>query len=298
MGVSCGTHVQVLDLMKNDDEDWDTGIRPIWRGIPLAGTDNLAFTLIELLLVIAIIAILAALLLPTLSRAKENAQSAQCKSNQRQLLIATFNYATDSKFFPWTFTLTATPGTADQNWQAYLLPYGITQPLLLCPVRPVKGGNVLTLDGYWSWASDGEVIWNTNGLYGDYAANFPLGGCWYTNVWQVPGLKPEAVRAPSKVVYTTDAGMRTVNTTNANLCIVPTNEKKYGASVLDDPSQDPDSPAIGDTESPDDPNWCGPFPRHGDFESNNGFVDGHVELMRPSQWYYAGTPWLRPLPGY
>jgi prepilin-type processing-associated H-X9-DG protein len=92
------------------------------------------------------------------------------------------------------------------------------------------------------------------------------------------------------VVYTTDGGMRTVNTTNGNLCIVLTNEKKYGAWVLDDPSQDPDSPAVGDTESLDDPDWCGPLPRHGDFESNNGFVDGHVELMRPSQWYYAGTP--------
>jgi prepilin-type N-terminal cleavage/methylation domain-containing protein len=56
-----------------------------------------AFTLIELLTVIAIIGILAAIIVPTVGRVRESAKTSQCGSNLRQIAMALMLYANDNK---------------------------------------------------------------------------------------------------------------------------------------------------------------------------------------------------------
>jgi prepilin-type processing-associated H-X9-DG protein len=81
---------------------------------------DVGFTLIELFVVIATLAILAALLLPALAGTKPTTQAFQCLENQRQLILAWQMYAQDNNDilppndYPWT-TKVVRDGTV-KNW--------------------------------------------------------------------------------------------------------------------------------------------------------------------------------------
>lgn len=88
------------------------------------------FTLIELLVVISIIAILAGLLLPALSRSRSKAISMVCSAqNQKQIGVATWMYTEDNMDRLPGHQHTATRKNAARNdsWVATLLPYIVTR---------------------------------------------------------------------------------------------------------------------------------------------------------------------------
>jgi prepilin-type processing-associated H-X9-DG protein/prepilin-type N-terminal cleavage/methylation domain-containing protein len=79
---------------------------------------NIGFTLVELLVVIAVIGILVALLLPVLAQSKRRAQQIQCVGNMHQQGIALQNFLADNHGYPTPFggKTTDIPG----SWQRQL----------------------------------------------------------------------------------------------------------------------------------------------------------------------------------
>lgn len=75
-----------------------------------------AFTLIEMLVVLAVILILALLLMPALNKARESGRAARCASNLRQLQLATMNFAGAGRL-PWSNSFWNDNG--DSTWTHY-----------------------------------------------------------------------------------------------------------------------------------------------------------------------------------
>ena len=97
---------------------------------------RIRFTLVELLAVIAIISILAAMLLPALERARDAANTISCVNNLKQLSLAFIMYDND-----WSYCPPAMPGTTYQfgvrnKWYDLLNEgYVNNQNVFRCPTK-------------------------------------------------------------------------------------------------------------------------------------------------------------------
>jgi prepilin-type N-terminal cleavage/methylation domain-containing protein/prepilin-type processing-associated H-X9-DG protein len=104
------------------------------------------FTLIELLVVIAIIAIIAALLLPSLTKAKEKSLSIACQNNLKQLQICWHSYAMDNR------------DEVPPNQSVYDIDTG----------APIPGANLS-----WTWCpGNTRVDTNTSNIESGYLFNY------------------------------------------------------------------------------------------------------------------------------
>jgi prepilin-type N-terminal cleavage/methylation domain-containing protein len=171
-----------------------------------------AFTLIELLVVIGIIALLVAILLPALTRAREQARRAICGSNLRNLGQASMMFAVDHKgLFPMCYHTTHT-------WIAP--PPGLVFPTYINADASDDGDNwrILgtTYDRFKSYGMRPES-WRCPSAFRDvriYNPEFPdvdppptsadWGVCAWTNYIYVGGLELASLPNPSSLAQKTD----------------------------------------------------------------------------------------------
>ncbi|MDF3130114.1 type II secretion system protein [Kiritimatiellaeota bacterium B1221] len=166
---------------------------------PPPGSDCRAFTLIEMLVVIAIIALLMTLLAPVAGRTMENSRRSTCAGNIRSLTQGLLSYANDHQgFFPPTAP-NSNSWPWDGDWairysdfyknyltdkEVYFCPTALKNEIInegteCYPVFPSKASNAWRVNisyayffGYDQWEKDGEL-------------NYKNGRNGYANMTQV-----------------------------------------------------------------------------------------------------------------
>ncbi len=124
------------------------------------------FTLVELLVVMAIVAVLGSLLMPALHNARDSAREAQCASNQRQLAAAFQNYSADwDGILPRSWTPDGGPSIStlglragERDWAVDTLPYVQNELLYVCPSKRLIRGYGFNLWLAWNDGMNVEDI--------------------------------------------------------------------------------------------------------------------------------------------
>jgi prepilin-type N-terminal cleavage/methylation domain-containing protein len=108
-----------------------------------------AFTLLELLVVLAVISIIAAILFPVFSSVKASAVRVSCLSHFKSVGDATLMYLNDydEAFMPVNYQPGQTPNSkTDRTWVQMLLPYATSFKVFQCPADTERAGDDLNFD--------------------------------------------------------------------------------------------------------------------------------------------------------
>jgi prepilin-type N-terminal cleavage/methylation domain len=134
---------------------------------------NRGFTLVELLVVITIISILAAILFPVFARVRENARRSSCVSNLKQLALGLMMYAQDNDGGLPAYSTPRADGTANPTWAKLYLPtidYVKSDQMYRCPSAPTyafPSSHIYGAQYGYTWANGTATNWA--GLKANYA---------------------------------------------------------------------------------------------------------------------------------
>ena len=121
-----------------------------------------AFTLVEVLIVLFVIGVLAALLFPVFSKARENARRSSCQSNLKQIGLGFMQYARDyDETFPLAYADSDGSGSYssafDAGWADNLQPYLKSTRLFQCPSETSAYAPPLRATDYWYSAPASQI---------------------------------------------------------------------------------------------------------------------------------------------